>query len=306
MTLQLQSGDESLIKVLVTGASGQLGFELQVTCPARYMLIATDADTLDITQPAQIEAALDQYQPNVIINAAAYTAVDKAESDEANAWRINATALELLANAIVARRTNGQVIRFVNISTDFVFDGQQATPYLPDSPTKPLSVYGASKLAGEQAVQRLLADALIVRTAWLYSAHGHNFVKTMLRLMADKPQLGVVYDQVGTPTWARTLANTLWALLDKQAQGIFHCADNGVASWYDFAVAIQAEALALGMLTQPIPIKPIRSAAYPTPAQRPAFSVMDKHATENLLATSLPHWRDSLRAMLGELKQQTL
>lgn len=306
MTLQLQSGDESPIKVLVTGASGQLGFELQATCPARYMLIATDADTLDITQPVQIEAVLDQYQPNVIINAAAYTAVDKAESDEANACRINAIAPELLANAIVARRTKGQDIRLVQISTDFVFDGQQATPYLPDSPTKPLSVYGASKLAGEQAVQRLLADALIVRTAWLYSAHGHNFVKTMLRLMADRPQLGVVYDQVGTPTWARTLANTLWALLDKQARGIFHCADNGVASWYDFAVAIQAEALALGILTNSIPIKPIRSAAYPTPAQRPAFSVMDKYTTENLLATSLPHWHDSLRAMLGELKRQTL
>lgn len=306
MTLQLQPGDESPIKVLVTGASGQLGFELQATCPARYVLIAMDAETLDITQSAQIEAALDQYQLNVIINAAAYTAVDKAESDEANAWRINAIAPELLANAILARRSKEQSIRLVQILTDFVFDGQQATPYLPDARTKPLNVYGASKLAGEQAVQGLLADALIVRTAWLYSVHGHNFVKSMLRLMAEKPQLGVVYDQVGAPTWARTLANTLWALLDKQAQGIFHCADNGVASWYDLAVAIQAETLALGMLTNAISIKPIRSEAYPTPAQRPAFSVMDKHATENLLATSLPHWRDSLRAMLGELKQPSL
>ncbi|WGZ96465.1 MAG: dTDP-4-dehydrorhamnose reductase [Candidatus Thiothrix putei] len=212
--------------------------------------------------------------------------------------------MALLAKAVAERCANGQNIQLVQISTDFVFDGQQTTPYLPNTPARPLSVYGSSKLAGEQVIQTLLPEALIVRTSWLYSSHGHNFVKTMLRLMTDKPQLSIVYDQIGTPTWARTLAITLWALVDKQAQGIFHCADNGVASWYDFAVAIQTEALTLGILTNTIPIKPIRSVAYPTPAQRPTFSVMDKSTTESILETPFPHWRDSLRAMLGELKQR--
>ncbi|WML90411.1 dTDP-4-dehydrorhamnose reductase [Thiothrix lacustris] len=293
------------MKVLVTGANGQLGFELQATCPAHVQLIATDAHTLDITQTSQIEAAIESHRPDVIINAAAYTAVDKAETDRENAWRINATAPGLLAGVVASYCNAGQAIRLVQVSTDFVFEGQQAIPYLPDDPAKPLSVYGASKLAGEQAVQQHLPDALIVRTSWLYSSHGHNFVKTMLRLMQEKPQLGVVSDQFGTPTWARTLATTLWGCIDQQAQGIFHCSDQGAASWYDFAVAIQEEALALGMLDRTIPIKPIRTNEYPLPAQRPAFSVLDKRSTENLLDIALPHWRVSLRQMFLQLKQAT-
>ena len=290
------------MKVLVTGANGQLGYELQQTCPTHVILIATDAQTLDITQKEQITAALDSYLPDVIINAAAYTAVDKAETDIENATAINTRAPELLAKAITDYRCQGKNLHLVHISTDFVFSGYQSTPYLTSDPPDPLSVYGKTKLAGEQVIQQYLNDALIIRTSWLYSCHGNNFVKTMLRLMQERSELGVVIDQIGTPTWAKTLANTIWQLIDLKAQGIYHCSDQGVASWYDFTVAIQEEALALGILTNPISIKPIRSAAYPTPAHRPTFSVMDKQNTESLLETSLPYWRDSLRAMLCELK----
>jgi len=289
--------------ILVTGADGQLGYELQASCPNNVQLVTSNRHNLDISDSAQIQAALQHYQPDYVINAAAYTAVDKAESDTDNAYAINAQAPELLAAAIAQQQQQGHKTRLVHVSTDFVFAGTQATPYAPNDTTQGLGVYGASKLAGEQAVQQHLPDALIIRTSWLYSAHGHNFVKSMLRLMHEKEQLGIVYDQVGSPTWARTLAVTIWQLMTTDTQGVLHCSDNGVASWYDFAVAIQEEAIALGLLANRIPIKPIRSAAYPTPAQRPAFSVMDKQATETALGYTLPYWRHSLRAMLRELQQ---
>lgn len=288
------------MKILLTGANGQLGSELQATCPAHLTLIPTDHDTLDITQVAQISAALDTYQPDVLINAAAYTAVDKAETDSERAYAINQHAAAELAKQAAQRG-----IYLIHLSTDFVFDGQQSTPYQPDTLTYALSVYGASKLAGEQAVSDYCASACIVRTSWLYSTYGNNFVKTMLRLMRERDNLGVVADQIGTPTWTRTLAATLWAFIPQKPQGIYHCADNGVASWYDFAVAIQEEALALGLLHNPIPLKPLRTAEYPTPARRPAFSVMDKRTTEALLGYTLPHWRVSLRQMLAQLQQST-
>lgn len=289
------------MKILLTGAHGQLGSELQATCPAGITLIATDRDTLDITDPQQVINALEQHRPDVVINGAAYTAVDKAETDSANAYLINHAAAHVFA---------AQAALFdyylLQISTDFVFDGLQSTPYLPNAIAKPLGVYGASKLAGEQAVQSACPSAAIVRTSWLYSAYGNNFVKTMLRLMRERDALGVVADQVGTPTWTGTLAATLWSFVAQKPQGILHCADNGVASWYDFAVAIQEEALALGLLDKAIPIKPLRTDEYPTPARRPAFSVMDRRATETLLGYTLPHWRTSLRQMLTQLKQQNV
>ncbi|MEZ5535992.1 MAG: dTDP-4-dehydrorhamnose reductase [Thiolinea sp.] len=291
--------------VLITGADGQLGYELQKSAPANINIIATDVNTLDITRSRQISLALEEYQPDCIINGAAYTAVDKAEEDQETAYLINNTAPALIAQAITARVEAGKpTTKLIQISTDFVFDGQQATPYTPDTATdNPLGVYGASKLAGEQAVSRYLPDALIIRTSWLYSAHGHNFVKSMLRLMQDKDQLGIVYDQVGSPTWAATLADTIWALSAQNASGIYHCSDNGVASWYDFAAAIQEQALELGLLNKAIPLRPIRSSEYPTPAKRPAYSVMDKSTTETALGYTLPYWRNSLRSMLEELKQ---
>lgn len=282
--------------VLITGACGQLGSELQATCPAHMTLIPTDHDTLDITQPAQVAAALATHQPEAIINAAAYTAVDKAETDSERAYAINYHAA-----ANLAQQAAQHGIYLLHISTDFVFDGQQSTPYLPTDPPRALGVYGASKLAGERAVSDYCPSACIVRTSWLYSAYGNNFVKTMLRLMRERDSLGVVADQVGTPTWTRTLADTLWAFITQRPQGIWHCSDNGVASWYDFAVAIQEEALALGLLERAIPIRPLRTAEYPTPARRPAYSVMDKRATEDLLGYTLPHWRVSLRRLLQDV-----
>lgn len=288
------------MKILLTGANGQLGSELQATCPANITLIPTDHDTLDITQPEQVAAALAAHQPDAIINAAAYTAVDKAETDVERAYAINH-----LAAATLAREAAQRGIYLLQVSTDFVFDGLQSSPYLPEAAAIPLGVYGASKLAGEQAVLEHCPSACVVRTSWLYSAYGHNFVKTMLRLMRERDSLGVVADQVGTPTWAFTLANTLWAFITQKPHGILHCADNGVASWYDFAIAIQEESVATGLLDKAIPIKPLRTHEYPTPARRPAFSVMDKSATENLLGYTLPHWRVSLRQMLIQLTQPT-
>ena len=292
----------SFKRVLITGAKGQLGYELQRSYPLGTELIASDRISLDITDPIQIQTALERYQPDLVINAAAYTAVDKAESDQDHAQRLNGDAAGFLAQSIAAQNA---AIQLIHISTDFVFDGTQSLPYAPDAATHPLGVYGVTKLSGEQQVQQYLPNALILRTSWLYSAHGHNFVKTMLRFMQEREQLGIVYDQVGTPTWARTLAHTIWALAAKNASGILHCSDNGVASWYDFARAIQEEGYRLGLLTRRIPIHPIRSSAYPTPAQRPAFSVMDKSLTEDYLGYRLPYWRDSLQTMLAELNQTT-
>ncbi|PID48982.1 MAG: dTDP-4-dehydrorhamnose reductase [Proteobacteria bacterium] len=293
-------------KVLLTGAQGQLGYELQKTVEGDTQLIATDNDTLNICDAEQLKSALAKHQPDWVINAAAYTAVDKAESDQEAAYAVNAHAPALLAQAIAEQnKQQATAIRLIHISTDFVFNGQQSTPYSTEATTDPLGVYGASKLAGEQAVLQHLPEAIIIRTAWLYSSHGNNFVKTMLRLMQEKNQLDIVYDQVGSPTWARTLALVIWDLMGKNVQGVLHCSDNGVASWYDFAIAIQEEALQLGLLKRKITLKPIGSKAYPTPAQRPAFSVMDKSRTESAIGYSLPYWRTTLRAMLEELHYKT-
>lgn len=295
------------IKVLLMGAKGQLGSELQATRPENVTLITTDRNTVDISQAAHISAALAAYQPDVIINAAAYTAVDKAESDAENADTINHLAVKNLAQAVAEwNKTQQQAIYLLHVSTDFVFDGQQSTPYAPTDITNPQGVYGASKLAGEEAIQAYCPSAGIVRTSWLYSVYGNNFVKTMLRLMAERDALGVVVEQVGSPTWTRTLAETLWRFAEQKPSGIFHCSDNGVASWYDFAVAIQEEALVLGLLNKTVAITPLRTEQYSTPASRPAYSVMDKRSTEQQLGYTLPHWHESLRKMLIELKQQTI
>ena len=189
---------------------------------------------------------------------------------------------------------------FVHVSTDFIFDGTAHLPYPPDALPNPLGVYGRTKLEGEEAARDLHGNPLIVRTAWVYAAKGANFVATMLRLMRERSELGVVADQIGTPTHVPTLARTIWTLAQGGHTGTFHATDAGVASWYDFAVAIHEEALALGLLTTPVTVKPIRTSDYPTPAQRPAYSVLDKSATWAL--TGLPnHWRVELRACLQEL-----
>jgi len=285
------------VKALVTGAGGQLGRALQATAPAGVDLTALDRAALDIGDAPAVAARVHAIAPDLVINAAAYTAVDKAESDGAAARRINAEAPGHLATAAAAIGA-----RFIHVSTDFVFDGTSGAPYRPDHPTAPLGVYGATKLAGEQAVQAAHPTALIVRTAWVYGDTGHNFVRTMLRLMAERDEVRVVADQIGTPTYATGLARALWALDAAGAAGIHHWTDSGAASWYDFAVAIQEEALGLGLLARAVPVVPIATSAYPTPARRPSYSVLDKSAAVALVGGPAPHWRVHLREMLGVIK----
>jgi len=284
------------MKVLIVGGKGQLGRGLAATAPAGTEIVSHDIDTLDITDAAAIARVMDEVEPELLLNAAAYTAVDKAESDEETALAVNGTAVGLLADA-----ARGARAKFIHVSTDFVFDGTSGVPYLPDAPTNPLGAYGRTKLAGEQAAGE---DALIVRTAWVYAPTGGNFVRTMLRLMAAHPQVRVVADQIGTPTWAPGLAAALWQLAAQGASGVYHYTDAGAASWYDFAVAIQEEALAAGLLEAAVPVIPINTADYPTPAKRPHYSVLDKTSMFALLGGPTPHWRSNLRLMIAAIKAE--
>jgi dTDP-4-dehydrorhamnose reductase len=245
-----------------------------------------------------VQSVMERVGPAVVINAAAFTRVDDAERQASRAEAINAGGAGNVAEA--AQRVGARVI---HISTDFVFDGSQGRPYAPDDPPKPLGVYGRTKLAGERLVQEHTAGrALIVRTAWLYAARGHNFVRTMLRLMREQQSVGVVGDQVGTPTWARSLARALWTAVERPAlHGVLHWTDAGVASWYDFAVAIQEEALELALLDRAVPVLLLRSHEYPALAPRPTFSVLDKSTGWAALDGPPPHWRANLRCMLRGL-----
>lgn len=283
------------MKVLVTGAAGQVGRALLAGAPADAEIIAADRATLDIADGAAVCRLADELRPTHIVNAAAYTAVDRAESEEEAALAINAHAVAHLAEA-----AQGVGARLVQISTDFVFDGTAGRPYRPDSATAPLGAYGRSKLAGELAAG---ADALIVRTAWVYAARGANFVRTMLRLMGEREEVRVVSDQVGTPTWATSLAEAIWLLTTQGVTGVHHFTDSGVASWYDFAVAIQEEAAARDLLRPTARVVPITTAEFPTPARRPSYSVLDKSRTEGLLGGPAPHWRVNLRRMLDEMRK---
>ncbi|MDP5133502.1 MAG: dTDP-4-dehydrorhamnose reductase [Paraglaciecola sp.] len=288
------------MNVLVIGKNGQLAYEMLKSAPQNLNCVALGRSELDISDLDEVNHAFTKYKPNVVINTAAYTAVDKAESDQEAAYAVNE-----LGAANLAKICKEHGVRLLHVSTDFVFDGNQTTPYQTDDAVNPLGVYGASKLAGDQAVQRILPSSVIVRTAWVYSEHGNNFVKTMLRLMAEKPQLGIVYDQVGTPTWAAGLAKWLWAVVAKpEVSGMFHWTDAGVASWYDFAVAIQELAIQKGLLDKAIPIRPIPASAYPTPAKRPSFSVIDKTTAETASGLLAVHWRTQLSSMLDDLKKQ--
>jgi dTDP-4-dehydrorhamnose reductase len=286
------------MKALIVGAAGQLGRALVATAPAGIEAIALPRAALDIGDEASVKMAIETHRPALIVNAAAYTAVDRAEGDRETAYRVNRDG-----PALLARLAAGGGIRLVHVGTDFVFDGQASSPYAPDHPLAPLGVYGASKAAGEAAVRDALPDALIVRTAWVYAADGANFLRTMLRLMRERPEVRVVADQIGTPTHATSLARAIWTLVARGAVGTHHFTDAGAASWYDFAVAIEEEALALGLLDHRVPVVPIRTADYPTPARRPAYSVLDKTATYAAIGAPAAHWREELRAALGELKE---
>ena len=285
--------------VLVTGAGGQLGQELARSVPQQFQCVSLARGQLDLSDATGLARCLDELTPQQVINAAAYTAVDAAETDTAAAWRGNAQGPRLLAQACAQRN-----IRLLHVSTDFVFDGESAHPYTPDATTAPLGEYGRSKLAGEQAVLEECPEAFILRTGWVYSRFGANFVKTMLRLMAERDELAVVADQVGTPTWAAGLAQALWAATERlDLQGIYHWSDAGVCSWYDFAVAICEEAYALQLLSTQATIRPIPARDYPTPARRPAYSVLDKSDSWRALELPGVHWRVQLRAMLQDLQE---
>lgn len=282
------------MKALIVGCKGQVGHALLASLPDGIIALGRDMPDLDIAEQAQVRSVLDEFNPDILINVAAYTAVDRAESEEALATRVNATAVGILAEE--ARRLDAQL---VHISTDFVFDGLSGRPYAPTDEPRPLSVYGRTKLDGERLAGD---DALIIRTAWVYGPVGHNFVRTMLRLQSTQAEVRVVADQVGSPTYAPDLAQAIWALALRRERGLHHFTDSGVASWYDFAIAIQEDALALGLLEQVVPIIPIATADFPTPATRPAYSVLDKSATFALLGQPAPHWRVQLRQMLKEIR----
>jgi dTDP-4-dehydrorhamnose reductase len=285
------------MRVLITGAGGQVGRMLLETRPDDFEVVACTHADLDIGAGKAVRDGVTHYQPAVIINAAAYTAVDKAESEPDAAQRINAEGPGHLA---AAARSCGA--RLIHISTDFVFDGAASAPYRPDSATHPLSVYGRTKRDGEQAVLEALPQrATIVRTAWVYAATGANFVRTMLRVMRANGAVRVVADQVGTPTAARSLAQALWSIAgNPEIRGIHHWTDAGVASWYDFAVAIGEEGSELGLLPPEVTVTPIATADYPTPAHRPSYSVLDKSSLASFGLTPV-HWRKRLRSVLKEI-----
>jgi dTDP-4-dehydrorhamnose reductase len=286
------------VRVLITGAQGQVGRCLLASAPAGVTAIGLTRAQLDVGDADAVTQAIQAHAPAVIINAAAYTAVDRAENEVDAARRVNGLGPRHLARA--ARACGA---RLLHISTDFVFDGKASVPYAPDAPTAPLGTYGLTKLEGEQAVRELAPDSSVVlRTAWVYAAQGANFLRTMLRVMGEKRQVRVVADQIGTPTSADSLAGVLWALASRpDIIGVQHFTDAGVASWYDFAVAIAEEATLLGLLAPGVRVSAIATVDYPTPARRPGYSVLDKRALLSALALEPDHWRVRLRRVLGAL-----
>jgi dTDP-4-dehydrorhamnose reductase len=286
------------MKVLITGSGGQVGQALVRAAPAGAELIALGHDALDIADAEAVQALVATRRPDLIINAAAYTAVDKAESEPEVARRINEAGPANLARAAASCGS-----RLFHISTDFVFDGESSVPYRPGDTTRPLSVYGVTKLAGENAVRQVLGEAaLVLRTAWVYAATGRNFLLTMLRLMRERGSVRVVADQVGCPTSAGSIAEALWkCAAAREIGGIHHWTDSGVASWYDFAVAIAEEWAQRTGAAAPARVLPITTADYPTPAKRPRFSVLDKSATAAVLGLTPRHWRQNLRTVIGEI-----
>jgi dTDP-4-dehydrorhamnose reductase len=286
------------MQALITGAGGQVGRILLKSAPAGWTVSGLTHADLDIGNESAVMDAVRAQRPALIISAGAYTAVDKAESEPESADRVNALGARHLA--LAARETGA---RLLHISTDFVFDGRSSRPYRPDAATDPQSVYGRTKRRGEEAIVEVLPDAsVILRTAWVYAAEGNNFVRTMLRLLGSKGHVRVISDQVGTPTSARSLVDALWALAARpDVRGIHHWTDLGVASWYDFAVAIAEEAAALGLLPDSVRVDPIATEEYPTPARRPAYSVLHKGSLADALGIPARHWRVNLRSVLREI-----
>lgn len=286
--------------ILVTGGNGQVGSELQKIAQDQsgYQFYFTDAADLDITDQAAVDSFFGKYNIDWCINCAAYTAVDKAETHSAIAEKVNVDGASILS--IAAAKSRGKLI---HLSTDYVYHNQQNTPFKEEDKTNPQGVYAATKLAGDHAAMAANPNTCILRTSWVYSSFGHNFVKTMIRLGKERPALRVVFDQIGTPTYARDLANAIIEVIHQvdagkvdSWQGIFHYSNEGVTSWYDFAQAI------FEIENINCQVSPIESVEYPTPAIRPPFSVLNKGKIKNTFNLTIPHWRTSLVACLDELR----
>lgn len=287
------------MRIVVFGGSGMLGSDLLATQPANVELVCPGSGACDIADQATVHACLESYRPDVVINAAAYTAVDAAESDEQACFAVNA-----IGAGIVAAASSRVGARTIYLSTDYVFDGIAKHPYTVDYPTNPRSVYGRSKREGEvRTLKHGGEHAVVLRTSWLYGQHGRNFVTGMLARMQQGQALRIVSDQKGAPTWTRGLAEAVWAIAGRaEVQGIHHWSDAGECSWYELAVAIQEAALALGLLAAPVEITPVGTQDYPTPAARPQYSVLDTGPTGELLGMRPNPWRESLRRMLATLE----
>ncbi|MFW5851827.1 MAG: dTDP-4-dehydrorhamnose reductase [Bacteroidota bacterium] len=286
--------------ILVTGANGQLGSELQEIAGnnSYFSFIFTDYKELDITNTLAVEQFFSSHSIDYVINCAAYTAVDKAETDYAGAKTLNAEAVGILAKE--AYRTN---IPFIHISTDYVFDGKNFKPYQEDDVVNPQSAYGKTKLEGENLAFAHHEKTMIIRTSWLYSSFGNNFVKTMIRLGKERDELSVIFDQIGTPTYAYDLANTIIHIISSVEKeehtftpGIYHFSNEGVCSWFDFAKEIHA------YCNITCAVNPIKTEDYPTPAQRPFYSVLDKSKIKNTYSLSIPYWKDSLHTCIKKIK----
>lgn len=283
-----------MVKVLVTGKNGQLGSELQELADnyPNYNIVFVDREEMDLSNPDQIFEVLDTEKPEIIVSAGAYTAVDKAESDQELCDAVNHIAVKTIG--AWAADNNANVI---HISTDYVFDGTSETPLKETDEPDPINVYGLTKLHGEQALRASSANHVIIRTAWVYSTYGANFVKTMIRLMSEREEIGVVADQVGTPTYARDLAKAIMQIIEAPefVQGVFHYSNEGKISWHEFAVAVKE---IKGFKTK---VNAISSDAFPTPAKRPNFSLLDKTKIKEVYNVSVPDWRTSLQEMLAKL-----
>ncbi|HUN74990.1 MAG TPA: dTDP-4-dehydrorhamnose reductase [Steroidobacteraceae bacterium] len=286
------------MKVLITGGGGQIGHALSASAPDDLTVATLSRRELNVADEHAVGSWLEAHRPDVVINAAAYTAVDRAEDEPEIAAQVNAQGPRYLAEA--ARRRGA---RLIHLSTDFVFDGTSSVPYRPEASTAPLSVYGMTKRAGEQAVLDVLPTrSTIVRTAWVYAAQGRNFLRTMLRLMTLNGRVRVVADQVGSPTSAHSVARALWWIVARpELVGIHHWTDSGVASWYDFGVAIAEEGLAAGLLAAEVDVVPISTAQYPTRARRPSYSVLDRSSLLDALGIVPAHWRKNLREVIHEI-----
>ena len=287
------------MKILVTGAAGQLGRELLLMLRAAgEEVVGIDRQELDLSRPETVAEGIAAHAADWVIHCAAYTQVDKAEEEQELAFRINRDAA-----GAVARGAREAGSRLLHVSTDFVFDGGRSRPYREDDAANPLGVYGQSKWEGEQAVREALPEAVILRTAWVYGVHGHNFVKTMLCLAAERDELRVVDDQIGTPSWTADIARAIRALMAADVSGTWHFTNEGVASWYDFAESILQVGGKLGFPIRAKGVRPIPTSDFPTPAKRPPYSVLSKEKIRAVLGYEIPHWSRSLEYMLARLAE---